>query len=199
MRNTTQQPCICLLRRQHPRQLSTDGPDSRCLPASRRPPPLPRCTHLTPTGGPPAALCRLQGRPIHRPDRLLLGAERQHQGDACRTRGERLCISASETQRAALPLPRTLACPAAAASTPPSDPWLLYWTCLQIKNGGQHSPALDRKCTHLVTNSTDSDKYRCAACCCFLCCCACCCAATLQVCGAGVVSMWAGCRVRVAW
>ena len=26
--------------------------------------------------------------------------------------------------------------------------------------GGQHSPALDKRCTHLVTNATDSDKYR---------------------------------------
>jgi hypothetical protein len=26
--------------------------------------------------------------------------------------------------------------------------------------GGQHSAALDKRCTHLVTNSTDSDKYR---------------------------------------
>lgn len=29
--------------------------------------------------------------------------------------------------------------------------------------GGMHSPPLDKRCTHLVTNSTDSEKYRSAA------------------------------------
>lgn len=31
---------------------------------------------------------------------------------------------------------------------------------LVVRAGGQHSSHLDRKCTHLVTLSTDSDKYR---------------------------------------
>ena len=37
---------------------------------------------------------------------------------------------------------------------------MLWRPGVQIRNGGQHSPALDKKCTHLVTNSTDSEKYR---------------------------------------
>lgn len=31
---------------------------------------------------------------------------------------------------------------------------------LVARGGGQHSPALDKKCTHLVTNSAASEKYR---------------------------------------
>lgn len=31
---------------------------------------------------------------------------------------------------------------------------------LVVRGGGAHSPALDKKCTHLATNSADSEKYR---------------------------------------
>lgn len=32
-----------------------------------------------------------------------------------------------------------------------------------MRGGGVHSPALDKKCTHLVTSTTSSEKYRWAA------------------------------------
>lgn len=71
-----------------------------------------------------------------------------------------LAFRRRETQQAAAAPAPALACwPTAHAAL--SQPVPMLWRPgVQIRNGGQHSPALDKKCTHLVTNSTDSEKYR---------------------------------------
>ena len=92
---TTIEVQACFLRQQHRVCCTTPAPpllSPHLLPA---PHPCRLCTHLLPAGGPPPALCRLQGRTIHRPDCLLLGAERQLQDHARRARGEPTCISAA--------------------------------------------------------------------------------------------------------
>lgn len=92
---TTIEVQACFLRQQHRVCCTAPAPpllSPHLLPA---PHPCRLCTHLLPAGGPPPALCRLQGRTIHRPDCLLLGAERQLQDHARRARGEPTCISAA--------------------------------------------------------------------------------------------------------